>query len=375
MPLKLRYRKGLAKTETTIRFRFKVGKHPFTGDTGCYDLDDAAIWLANKKKAVKAEVRAAKRGEAPKPIPTVEKMLEEWKRLRGPNLTKKTVDEVERSFKLYILPLLGNRKPEEITPLDIAELKAAFMGRITRRKQPPSLHSLNTMLMHFRTVFNWALAMRIIKVKVGAPQEKAQRRPKTWIHPEQVEPFLAELDRRCKRNAAVCAAARVHLFCGLREEEVLGMAWEHLSGGHYTVPEAKDRDTRTVPVPDEVQAWLDKLPREDGQALVFVDAKGNPHQAGWLKKPIREVAVKVGVGALSSHRLRGSYATLLAKTGAADPTTIQELMGHESFETTWGYIEASGLAHREQASRKLMVALGRGHEKGNTEPGSEDKAS
>jgi hypothetical protein len=92
--------------------------------------------------------------------------------------------------------------------------------------------------------------------------------------------------------------------------------------------------------------------------MEFEAIPGEPHRAGYTRKPIERAAKPIGVGRLTPHRIRVTWATLHAESGT-DLQKIQSMLGHAEITTTMRYVEDStaGLA---EAQARLAKAMGLG---------------
>ena len=98
--------------------------------------------------------------------------------------------------------------------------------------------------------------------------------------------------------------------------------------------------------PDKLQHTLD------------VDA---PIDARSVRRILRELGVKAGIGKVTPHMLRHSFATHLLE-GGADLRAIQELLGHSSILTTQIYTHCSAVHMRETLEKAHPHWQGEDHE-------------
>ena len=174
-------------------------------------------------------------------------------------------------------------------------------------------------------------------------------RPARWPWPERDLAFLATA-----------------LLSGLRLSELLSLNLGSIDGrpGERRINVVgKGRKERTVPIEDPLRELLDRYlatraERFPGVKLtprspLFVDRHGDRLKRGgasYLVEKCYEAAGltnRVPAGAMV-HALRHTYATRLAEDGAA-ATEIQALLGHESLNTSQGYIDATANATRQAA--------------------------
>ncbi|HVW32830.1 MAG TPA: tyrosine-type recombinase/integrase [Acidimicrobiia bacterium] len=156
------------------------------------------------------------------------------------------------------------------------------------------------------------------------------------------------------------------LTAGLRRDELLSLNLGSIDGRpgdrRITVI-GKGRKERTVPIEEPLATVIDaylasRRERFPGVKLtpkspLFVDRRGDRLREGGAYYLVRESYRAAGLGGrvptgAMIHALRHTYATRLAEDGA-DATEIQALLGHESLNTSQGYIDATARATRAAA--------------------------
>jgi site-specific recombinase XerD len=156
------------------------------------------------------------------------------------------------------------------------------------------------------------------------------------------------------------------LLTGLRLSELLALNIGSIDGrpGERRIKVmGKGRKERTVPIEEPLHDLLAayRASREQRfpgvklgpRAPLFVDRKGDRLREGGARYLVATslrhagLAGRVPHGALV-HALRHTFATRLAEDGA-DATEIQALLGHESLNTSQGYIDATANRTRQAA--------------------------
>jgi len=134
---------------------------------------------------------------------------------------------------------------------------------------------------------------------------------------------------------------------GLRISEAVGLSREELDLDALSVRVTGKRGkTRLIPIPDETADWLRRYLEQarpllvaKASSLVILSNRGLPLRRQNALKIFADCAVKAGIEReVTPHVLRHSYAVHLLK-GGADLRTVQELLGHESIETTQVYTQ------------------------------------
>jgi integrase/recombinase XerD len=143
--------------------------------------------------------------------------------------------------------------------------------------------------------------------------------------------------------------------CGLRVSELVGleMARVNLRDGFLTVS-GKGGKERAVPIGRSAIGALRHYIREARPELdragrvttLFVGRGGRPLTRQGFWKKLREYALAAGIGHVSPHMLRHSFATHLLD-GGADLRAVQMMLGHADLSTTQIYTHVAGKRLRE----------------------------
>jgi integrase len=168
----------------------------------------------------------------------------------------------------------------------------------------------------------------------------------------------------------------VHLALGLglRREEVLGLAWEHVEDGivhvrrtltaasgelHFGPPKSK-AGRRDLPMPMFVAEAVRRhrlaqgeralslgLPRPE---LVVCNVIGEPFQPASFSKAWKNWATAHGLTGIGFHGLRHGAATLLLAAGVSD-TVAMRTMGHADTRILARYQDVVSELQRDAAAR------------------------
>jgi integrase/recombinase XerD len=139
--------------------------------------------------------------------------------------------------------------------------------------------------------------------------------------------------------------------CGLRRTELCRLGLTDFNAERRTlhVRQGKGHKDRVVPVGEQAAAWIERYllevrPRlclDTRTSALFLTGYGGPFNADVLSRQVSAMMEKAGLGGRGScHLLRHTCATHMLE-GGADIRYIQQLLGHESLETTAIYTEVS----------------------------------
>jgi len=217
-----------------------------------------------------------------------------------------------------------------------------------------------------RAFYRFAFAEGLVSLDVASlvklPRQ-ARRLPDT-LDLAAVERLLLAPDEATPGGLRDRALLELLYASGLRISEAVGLDLEDLSteGAYVRVIGKGDRE-RLVPVGDPaldaVSSYLatvrpalvheTRTPQAGGGPL-FLSARGRRlgRQAAW--ELVRTAARRAGLGHVSPHTLRHSFATHLLE-GGADLRVVQELLGHASINTTQLYTHLTGPRIKEVYAR------------------------
>jgi integrase/recombinase XerD len=187
--------------------------------------------------------------------------------------------------------------------------------------------------------------------------------------------------------AALFAAANAeerHLFefflgTGFREQEVMYCTWANLDmkskvASVWSKPErgfrVKDKEERSVPVPDSLIEVLANRKKRSTSVLIFPGKNGKPN--GHFLRKLQKLAFQAGLncrecvtrggqtcsdrpvcGEWGLHKFRKTFATMHSEAGVSAPT-IQRWLGHADLSTTLRYLAVADL--RSERTRNQVNA-------------------
>lgn len=240
----------------------------------------------------------------------------------------------ERTQESYVMAVQGLAKHYKRSPdrLSDEEIRAFFLHLINERKS-----SASTLTIYFSGIkFFYEKTIKRIWRVLGIQRPPRPRRLPVVLSVEEVRQVLALI-----RNEVYGTALRLIYSLGLRLNESVHLtrADIDLERRQVRVRNGKGRKDRYVPLPETTRQLLSEYlgQREPEQWLFPGRTTGRPIDASNLQRAFRSAMVESGIAKHASvHTLRHSYATHLLESGV-DVRTIQELLGHESLNTTMVY--------------------------------------
>ena len=146
-------------------------------------------------------------------------------------------------------------------------------------------------------------------------------------------------------------AVRINFYLGLRVGELVALKWEDWEDDitlHIIREEVREQETNTryvadhtkthldrfVAVPPQAIELLSKIPRQSEYIFTRDGERITSRQIAYV---LEKYAERHGLQTKSTHKMRKTYASLLASNGVP-LDAIRELLGHTDLSTTLGYI-------------------------------------
>jgi len=340
-----KFRNGLGRVGRYWHYCFKVEGKVFRGSTHVTDHATAEKILADKRREVALSLRGLFHR-----MPTVRELLAQWLETHRTVFSTKHLVSVEGCMRLWVLPSLGDRRINAVNTQDMLD---ARQGILDAGRSPVTA---NLMVRTVCLLWGFAIKLGYLESRpFQLKQIKVQQKPRPTVPAAALTDYLAEID--CSRNPHVSVMVRIIIGLGLRESEVLGMRWEWFDPGQrtYCVGKSKTKTSRTLPVPQWLWESINRMPRALSP-WVFPAEDGNPHRPAFLRKPLARATRKLGLGRVSAHRLRATFASLHAEFGTPI-TEIQGMLGHRCIQTTMIYVEQS-LENKRRAQDAMSQRLG-----------------
>lgn len=282
---------------------------------------------------------------------TVGEYLDEWlevecpKRVRG--VTVKTYEAVVR---LYIKPLVGNVRLEQLKASDVRGMESVLLSRGGVRSGQ-GLASSNVERVHkvFSSAMNCAVRSGLVGtnvVSLVSPPKggKVERRVLSW---DELGALLEELEGDELKEVVIVA-----IQTGLRRSEVGGLQWRDVDlerrslsvrrglvmglDGYELAP-PKNGLARVVTLPDVAVAVFEMLRQRSEYVgsgdFVFCRPDGGYADIyGWTMR-FPTFCQKAGIEGMRFHDLRHSHASLMLADGV-HLKVVSERLGHSDIRIT-----------------------------------------
>jgi len=174
---------------------------------------------------------------------------------------------------------------------------------------------------------------------------------------KEIDAILSGIDLSVKEGQRNKAMLETLYSCGLRVSELIGLKLSHCYfEEEYIMVEGKGSKQRLVPISHkairEIQLWmLDRnhlTVQKGSEDHVFLNRRGAGLTRSMVFRIIKDQAALAGIQkTISPHTFRHSFATHLLE-GGANLRVIQQMLGHESIQTTEIYAHMDKTYLREQ---------------------------
>ncbi len=269
---------------------------------------------------------------------------------------------------------------ENMLGLFQSRLPAKYIKDITRRDLLDHMSALKLSGKGDRTVYNHV--MRIVSfLKANGIVGLLRAADKPTYDEKDVEAYDSDQLRSLFAAATDEESLLFEFFLGtgLREQEVMFTSWKNIDFKGKVVmvrskPEMgfriKDKEERSVPVPDTLIAALVERRKQSRSILIFPAKSGKPD--GHFLRTLQKLAFRAGLncgecttksgrscgdhpvcGEWGLHKFRKTFATFHSEAGVS-PRTIQAFLGHATLETTLRYLSAANI--RSERTRSQVNA-------------------
>ena len=217
----------------------------------------------------------------------------------------------------------------EITPQMIEKYKAKRLEKV----KPATVNRELACLKH---MFTMAIKWGYVKTN-PAKEVKLLKEPPgrlRYLKPEEVKALLASCPDHI-RPIVVTA-----LNTGMRKGELQELKWADVDfkNRKITVINAKNNESRVIPINKTLYNELYPLSKRSKGEYVFSDKNGRPY--GDIKKSFLKALEKAEIEDFRFHDLRHTFGSYLVMQGV-DLKTVQQIMGHKDIRMTMRYAHLS----------------------------------
>ena len=248
----------------------------------------------------------------------------------------------------------GLWRPVDVTKPVLERYQRHLYLHRKKNGRPLSFGTQKARLVPLKALFKWLTRQNVILSNPASELDlpRPERRlPKYVLTIEEVERVLAQIDLADPLGVRDRAILETLYSTGMRRMEVVGLKLYDVDAerGTVAIRQGKGRKDRVVPIGERALAWIDKYLTDvraehvvgGHEDALFLTHLGEPIVAAYLTHRVRDYVDAAKLGKTGScHLFRHTMATLMLE-GGADVRFIQEMLGHESLETTQIYTRVS----------------------------------
>jgi integrase len=267
---------------------------------------------------------------------------------------KRSARADESKLRIHLLPLLQNRKLDQITTQELQRYFDQLKIHYTPATANRHLSLLSRML---KLAVSWGFLEKNPAVGIRKAQENNERH--RYLSDEEIVRLLAAL--RQDRNPVAAACFEFLLYTGVRKGEALAAKWEHvdLHKRVWFLPRTKNGKARHVILNNLAVDLLQRQGRVPGNPYLFPgkvagQPLNNPQKC--FKRALRQA----GIHDFRIHDLRHTHASIAINNGAS-LYEVQNLLGHSQAKTTTRYAHLADETLRrvsDTVSRTIREAVG-----------------
>ncbi|MCX7091988.1 MAG: tyrosine-type recombinase/integrase [Methylobacter sp.] len=244
--------------------------------------------------------------------------------------TKRSAHDDESKLRVHLLPLLQNRRLDQITTQELQRYHDQL-----KNKYCPATANRHLSLLHrmFKLAINWGFMDKNPATGIRKHQENNERH--RYLSDQEIFAFIDAL--KTEENPVAAAAFELLLYTGVRRQEALDAKWEHvdLQKRTWYIPRSKSGKLRHVILNGMAIELLQRQPRVPGNPYIF-PGKIKGKQINNPQKAFARVLKKAGISNFRIHDLRHTHASIAINNGAS-LYEVQHLLGHSQSKTTSRY--------------------------------------
>ncbi len=270
--------------------------------------------IERKQISNKAQ-REAKKGEW-----TINNLWLEYKK-RNPGL--KGFIQDENRFINYIMPLFGNKKPNEITQSEVDNLRL----NLSISKKPATVKNILELLR--RIIMFGEKKQLCERINFIIQMPKINNEKTEDLTPEQLKRLLEVINKYDNIQAANFML--LILFTGMRRGELFRLKWQDVDfeRGFIHICDPKGGSDQIIPLNASARKVLKNHPRTNSE-YVFPGKDGKQRKD--IKRQANRIKKRAGLpkNFRPCHGIRHVFASMLASSGQVDMYTLQKLLTHKS---------------------------------------------
>ena len=273
----------------------------------------------------------------------------EWRQVQNP-LAPSTIDHYRTNLELHIKPYFGKMKLDAITPEHIQN----WIMELSRKGYNNS--SINIQIATLKVMFKEAVRIRLISANPAEKTKKltAQNKEVHILNIEEVQKLFTRNWRDIWDSYEVYIFNKLAACTGMRLSELIGLQCENVRRDHvhvclqysqqYGLRQLKTRDSRNVPIMENLYNELLSLIKQDNQKFIFWDSECEcPISRNRIYRETGNAFDRIGIGEkerkkrrIALHHWRHFLNTALLMANV-NTLKVQKVTGHKSLSMTRHY--------------------------------------
>ena len=225
---------------------------------------------------------------------------------------------------------------EDISKLELIDLDR-FVGSLTNLSSSTILRQIATIKSFYKYLRKYGMVVNNIAIDIESPK-KQKRNPK-YLTVKEITKLINVIDkmnvRYPERDKAILV---MFLGTGMRLSELVNTRKSDIKDGMLRVLGKGDKE-RFVPLSDNVKKAIKEYSRVRENVdcdTLFITERNTKFNITAMTHLVKKYLTRAGLKEYSTHKLRHTAATEWYENHT-DIKKIQELLGHESIETTLRY--------------------------------------
>ena len=271
---------------------------------------------------------------------TLSEFYEKWIKAKEKALKPSTFASYKNTFNKHIIPTLGTKRLNNISPIDIQGL----VDNIAAKDISPA--TVGRIYRYLRACLRQAYAWDAMKNNPcrNIILPRINKDEMIYLTPDEIRSLLE------KANVPFRALFALLAMSGLRVGEALALAWRHINFEQNTIIVERAYDywggiqepktvssRRAVPMLPNLKQILDRNRSGNGNSapedLLFATRSNKPIDHSNVRKEFEKALTAAKLKKVTVHSLRHSYASTMLASGASIKA-LQRSLGHASATLT-----------------------------------------
>lgn len=269
---------------------------------------------------------------------------------------RKQPSQIKQQIEADIIPLLGDKNPEQLHPRDITRA----LDAIVNRGSP--VHA-NKVLSTLKQAFNYAVsrgdmstnpASGIRARDIGGLEKPRER----YLTPDEIKTLWHFLESDASKiSLSIRAAIKIILLTGVRTGEILLATWDEINFEQslWTIPANHNKNGLVMKI--HLTPLAKKLFKTLGEQctsnfIISNFKNGESLSDKAIAKAVKRIQERVAIPQWTPHDLRRTFATLMGEALHIDPVVVEKCLGHKMPKIMATYNRNEMLLQRQEALEK-----------------------